>query len=196
MSQVIGITGGIASGKSMVTTYLRQKGYQVIDADELVHHMQSKGGLLYQRLVDEFGDSILTETGDLDRKYLAKRVFSDRYFLNKLSELQNSVIKDELLKKREQLLLTQDIIFMDIPLLFEQGYEAYCDQVWLVYVNRDQQLNRLMLRNQYSEEEAKSRIAAQLSFEEKKEKSDYIIDNSGSLEQSHQQIDNLLRGLC
>ena len=125
MAKIIGITGGIASGKSTVTNYLRQKGYQVIDADQVVHELQKPGGRLYQVLLSEFGTEILLADGQLDRKKLGALLFSRPNLLEKSSRLQNNIIREELALKREQLAATEELFFMDIPLLFEQEYEDW-----------------------------------------------------------------------
>ena len=169
MVRIIGITGGIASGKSTVTEFLRQQGYQVIDADQVVHELQEPGGRLYQALLSAFGSAILREDGRLDREELAGR--------------------------RDMLAETEDIFFMDLPLLFELQYEDWFDQIWLVDVTEKTQLSRLMTRNALSQEEAEKRIAAQLSLQEKRKRADVLIDNNGSLEETRQQIRNALQKL-
>ena len=119
MTKVIGLTGGIASGKSTITDFLRRQGYPVIDADQVVHELQAKGGKLYQVLVAEFGNSILTAEGDLDRKKLGQAVFENAGLRARLSLLQDKIIREELLARRDALKQTEDVIFMDIPLLYE-----------------------------------------------------------------------------
>lgn len=194
MKKVIGITGGIASGKSTVTNYLRQKGWSVIDADAVVHELQEKDGKLYEALVSKFGNAILDAQGQLDRKSLSDKVFNQPDLRKRLSTIQDDIIRQELLRRRDAL-SQEDVIFMDIPLLFELGYQSEVDETWLVYVNRAQQLIRLMERNGYSPKEAESRLGAQLSLEEKKRKADIIIDNRGSVEETFDQVDEVLRVL-
>lgn len=195
MKQVIGITGGIATGKSTVTQYIRNKGYVVIDADEVVHELQSKNGQLYNVLVAQLGEDILAPNGELDRKRLSDRFFSDHRLREKVSRLQNGIIRQELLARRDQLLSTKDVVFMDIPLLFELAYEKEVDYVWLVYLDAERQLDRLKKRNGYTSAEANNRIAAQLSLETKKTMADTIIDNSGTLAETYRQLERLLEEL-
>ena len=192
MAKIIGITGGIASGKSTVTNCLRQKGYQVIDADQVVHELQKPGGRLYQVLLSEFGTEILLADGQLDRKKLGVLLFSRPNLLEKSSRLQNNIIREELALKREQLAATEELFFMDIPLLFEQEYEDWFDQVWLVDVSKDTQLERLMTRNNLSQEEAQRRIAAQLSLAEKRQRAEIVIDNNGALSATLKQVQAFL----
>ncbi|BBD42452.1 dephospho-CoA kinase [Streptococcus anginosus] len=192
MAKIIGITGGIASGKSTVTNYLRQKGYQVIDADQVVHELQAKGGKLYQALVSWLGSAILNEAGELDRPKLSQLIFSSQENLAKSSRLQNDIIRQELANRRDQLAKIEETFFMDIPLLFEQDYADWFDEVWLVDVSKGTQLERLMARNNLSQEEAQQRIAAQLSLADKRQRAEIVIDNNGALSDTLKQVQALL----
>ena len=192
MAKIIGITGGIASGKSTVTNYLRQKGYQVIDADQVVHELQAKGGKLYQALVSWLGSAILNEAGELDRPKLSQLIFSSQENLAKSSRLQNDIIRQELANRRDQLAKIEETFFMDIPLLFEQDYADWFDEVWLVDVSKGTQLERLMARKNLSQEEAQQRIAAQLSLADKRQRAEIVIDNNGALSDTLKQVQALL----
>lgn len=192
MAKIIGITGGIASGKSTVTNYLRQKGYQVIDADQVVHELQAKGGKLYQALVSWLGSAILNEAGELDRPKLSQLIFSSQENLAKSSRLQNDIIRQGLANRRDQLAKIEETFFMDIPLLFEQDYADWFDEVWLVDVSKGTQLERLMARNNLSQEEAQQRIAAQLSLADKRQRAEIVIDNNGALSDTLKQVQALL----
>lgn len=195
MVRIIGITGGIASGKSTVTEFLRQQGYQVIDADQVVHELQEPGGRLYQALLSTFGPAILQEDGRLDRPKLGAMIFGNPDLLAQSSQLQNEIIREELAGRRDLLAEMEDIFFMDLPLLFELQYADWFDQIWLVDVTEETQLSRLMTRNGLSQEEAGKRIAAQLSLQEKRKRADVLIDNNGSLEETRQQIRDALQKL-
>ena len=195
MARIIGITGGIASGKSTVTEFLRRQGYQVIDADQVVHELQESGGRLYQALLSAFGPAILQEDGRLDRPKLGAMIFGNPELLAQSSQIQNQIIREELAGRRDLLAEKEDIFFMDLPLLFELGYESWFDQIWLVDVTEETQLSRLMSRNALSQEEAEKRIAAQLSLLEKRKRADVLIDNNGSLEETRQQIRDALKKL-
>ena len=195
MVRIIGITGGIASGKSTVTEFLRQQGYQVIDADQVVHELQEPGGRLYQALLSTFGPAILQEDGRLDRPKLGAMIFGNPDLLAQSSQLQNEIIREELAGRRDLLAEMEDIFFMDLPLLFELQYEDWFDQIWLVDVTKETQLSRLMARNALSQEEAEKRIAAQLSLREKRKRADVLIDNNGSLEETRQQLRDALQKL-
>ncbi|EFX94113.1 dephospho-CoA kinase [Streptococcus sanguinis] len=195
MARIIGITGGIASGKSTVTEFLRQQGYQVIDADQVVHELQEPGGRLYQALLSTFGPAILQEDGRLDRPKLGAMIFGNPELLAQSSQIQNQIIREDLAGRRDLLAETEDIFFMDLPLLFELQYEDWFDQIWLVDVTVETQLSRLMSRNALSQEEAEKRIAAQLSLREKRKRADVLIDNNGSLEETRQQLLDALQKL-
>ena len=194
MGKIIGITGGIASGKSTVTNFLRQKGFEVVDADALVHQLQKPGGRLFQILVEHFGEKVLLEDGGLDRPLLASLIFSNSEEREWSKETQGQIIREELGSLRDKLAKTEDVFFMDIPLLFEQDYASWFDETWLVYVRRDTQLDRLMNRDQLSKESAETRLASQWPLEEKKKFATYILDNNGSREQLLSQVVTLLEG--
>ena len=192
MGKIIGITGGISSGKSTVTNFLRQRGFQVVDADALVHQLQAPGGLLYNILVEHFGNQVLLKNGQLNRPLLASLIFSNPEEQEWSKETQGQVILEELAGLKNQLAQTEAIFFMDIPLLFEQGYESWFDEVWLIYLDRETQIERLMNRDKLSLEAAESRLASQWSLDKKKKLATHIIDNSGSLDQLLSQIISLL----
>ena len=194
MAKIIGITGGIASGKSTVTNFLRQKGFEVVDADTLVHQLQKPGGRLYQILVEHFGEKILLENGELNRPLLASLIFSNPEEQEWSKETQGELIREELGFVRDKLAQTEDLFFMDIPLLFEQEYASWFDETWLVYVSRDTQLDRLMKRDYLTIEDAQARLASQWPLEEKKRLASHILNNNGSREQLLSQVASLLQG--
>ena len=195
MARIIGITGGIASGKSTVTEFLRQQGYKVIDADQVVHELQEPGERLHQALLSAFGSATLQEDGRLDRPKLGAMIFGNPKLLAQSSQIQNQIIREELARRRDLLAETEAVFFMDIPLLFELDYEAWFDQIWLVDVTEETQLSRLMSRNALSQEEAEKRIAAQLSLKEKRNRVNLIIDNNGLQELTYQQLRDAIQKL-
>ena len=194
MGKIIGITGGIASGKSTVTNFLRQKGFEVVDADAVVHQLQKPGARLFQILVEHFGEKILLEDGELNRPLLASLIFNNSDEREWSKQTQGQIIREELGSLRDKFAQTEDVFFMDIPLLFEQDYASWFDETWLVYVRRDTQLDRLMNRDQLSKESAETRLASQWPLEEKKKFATYILDNNGSREQLLSQVVTLLEG--
>ena len=192
MGKIIGITGGISSGKSTVTNFLRQRGFRVVDADALVHQLQDPSGRLYNILVEHFGNQVVLKNGQLNRPLLASLIFSNPEEQEWSKETQGQVILEELASLRNRLAKTEKLFFMDIPLLFEQGYESWFDEVWLIYLDRETQIERLMNRDKLSLEAAESRLASQWSLDKKKKLATHIIDNSGSLDQLLSQIISLL----
>ena len=196
MGKIIGITGGIASGKSTVTEFLRQKGFQVVDADAVVHQLQKPGGRLYQVLVEHFGEKILLENGELNRLLLASLIFSNPEEQEWSKRTQGEIIREELAALRNQFARTEALFFMDIPLLFEQNYASWFDETWLVYVNRDVQLERLMKRDQISKEAAESRLNSQWPLERKISLASHSLDNNGNQEQLIAQVVQLFEEMC
>ena len=196
MGKIIGITGGIASGKSTVTEFLRQKGFQVVDADAVVHQLQKPGGRLYQVLVEHFGEKVLLENGELNRPLLASLIFSNSEEQEWSKRTQGEIIREELAALRNQFDQTEALFFMDIPLLFEQDYASWFDETWLVYVNRDVQLERLMKRDQISKEAAESRLNSQWPLERKISLASHSLDNNGNQEQLIAQVVQLFEEMC
>ena len=192
MAKIIGITGGIASGKSTVINFLRHKGFEVVDADALVHQLQKPGGRLFQILVEHFGEKILLENGELNRPLLASLIFSNPEEQEWSKRTQGEIIREELAALRNQFAQTETLFFMDIPLLFEQNYASWFDETWLVYVNRDVQLERLMKRDQIPKEAAESRLNSQWPLERKISLASHSLDNNGNHEQLIAQVVQLL----
>ncbi|VED92567.1 dephospho-CoA kinase [Streptococcus equinus] len=195
MTKIIGITGGIASGKSTVVDEVRKHGYQVIDADQVVHELQAKGGKLYQALLDWLGDGILKLDGELDRQKLGQMIFASKEMLAKSSQIQNGIIRQELARRRDELAKSQEVFFMDIPLLIERDYVDWFDDIWLVFIDGKTQLERLVLRNHLTREEAQKRIASQMSTEAKKTFADKLLDNSGDIATLKKKVAELLAEL-
>ena len=195
MTKIVGITGGIASGKSTVVAQLRKHDYQVIDADQVVHDLQKKGGRLYQALFDWLGDAILQDNGELDRQALGQAIFGNQEMMAKSSALQNDIIRQELAQRRQELAKTESLFFMDIPLLIELDYVGWFDAIWLVVVDDETQLNRLMARNHLTLAEAKKRMASQMPTKEKLAYADHILDNNGDKAALEKQVEALLTDL-
>ena len=194
MGKIIGITGGIASGKSTVTNFLRKQGFQVVDADAVVHQLQKPCGRLFEALVQHFGQEIILENGELNRPILASLIFSNPEEQEWSKRIQGKIIREELARLRDQLAQTEEIFFMDIPLLFEQDYVSWFDETWLVYVDRYVQVERLMKRDHLSKNEAEFRLAAQWPLEKKKDLASHVLNNNGNQDQLLTQVFSLLEG--
>lgn len=191
---IIGLTGGIASGKSTVSSFFRQKGAAVLDADQIARELSEPGGELHAEYVRHFGAEVLQNDGTLDRRRIGQIVFSDPQQKQWLDTVSHPAIRGELLRQLAQKQNEkQRLILLDIPLLFESGWDKMADKTCLVYVNETIQLQRLMKRNGYTRREAQDRIAAQMPLEEKKKRADYLIDNNGSLTDTIRQAEALLR---
>ena len=181
---MIGLTGSIACGKSTVSTWLRQQPKcVVIDGDKLSRDLTASGGAALPLIRAEFGESFFLSDGSLNRRKLGNHVFSNEDARLRLDNLMAPMLED-LTEKRIQEARYEgaDLCFLDYPLLFEKGYQRFCDSVWCVYLPHDLQLQRLMLRDNLSKEEAEKRISAVLSSDEKAMRSDVVIDNSGSVQ--------------
>lgn len=190
---ILGLTGGIATGKSLVSDYFKSKGYPVIDADQVSRQVVEAGSLGLSQVADHFGSHILFENGELDRKKLGQLIFSDSEKRKELNAIMHPLIRSEVLKQLNQLKKEgYDLIVLDLPLLFESSYEDQVDQVMVVHINKDLQLKRLMKRNDLSQREALQRIHSQMPLEEKMKKSQVLIDNSGTKKETFQQINTWL----
>ena len=191
MKKVIGITGGIASGKTTVCQYLNQQGYFVIDADEISRRLSQIGGPIYTAIKTSFGDAFFLPNQELDRKKLGQLIYEDASARDLLNSITHPKIVEEMKNLIEK--TTETIIFLDIPLLFEAKLSYLCDTIVCVYVDYETQLKRLMERDQISLEYAKTKIASQMSLEEKKKRSDYVIVSTEKYIQTQENIMNIVK---
>ena len=188
----IGITGSIACGKSTVSDYLKEKGYTIIDADKLGHVALTSEDVK-RRLSETFGANILVNN-EISREVLGKLVFGNDNNLKKLNNINHPKIKELILKLLEEH-ENEDLVFLDIALLYEANFVDLVEKVAVVYVDEDVQLERLMTRNFLSKEEALKRIESQMSPQEKASLGDFVINNSYRKEDTFQQIDEILEKL-
>ncbi|NPV28422.1 MAG: dephospho-CoA kinase [Firmicutes bacterium] len=188
--RVIGLTGGIASGKSLVSRLLRELGALVIDADQIAREVVEPGKPAYHSILREFGNQVLNPDGSLNRQALGRLVFSDPRKLERLNQITHPLIIAEIQKllKSYRLLFPEKAVVLDAPLLYEAGLESIVDEVWVVYVDYPTQLQRLMERDGLTREEARRRIEAQLPLEEKVKRADRVIDNRGTPEETALQV--------
>lgn len=191
-STVIGLTGGIACGKSMISAYLAQKGIPVIDGDLVARQIVEPGTKGLAQIVDTFGAEYLHADGTLNRAMLGSRVFADKEALQQLNAITKPLLL-EAFKTQINALQAHPMIVLDVALLLEDhDYKELADQVWVVTVSPVQQLARLMKRNNYTAEEAQNRINAQMSNEERIQYADVVIDNNGTMSETIAQVDRLL----
>jgi len=186
---LVGLTGGIASGKSLVGKVLRELGAHLIDADRIVHCLTEQNQSAWQEIVEHFGQGILLPNREIDRKKLGEIVFNDekqRTWLN--SCLHPKVFEAFLASVRNMRNRPPDtIIVLDAALLFETGYDKKMDRTLVVYVEPEQQLERLMRRDSFTKEQALARIRSQMPLMVKRGRADYVIDNTGSREHTERQ---------
>lgn len=190
----IGLTGGIASGKTMAADRLRELGAAVIDADELARSAVRPGSEGLRRIACELGDEMLLRDGSLNRKKLAELVFADDTARQRLNGILHPIIRDEMLRAAEAAEKAGSrVIVLDVPLLIESGWQDMADEVWLVTAPMEQRIDRIAARDGFDRQKAMARIAAQMSDEEKKPYADEIIENGGSLAELYRQTDGLYK---
>lgn len=194
-NKIIGLTGSISTGKTQVSNYLRDRGEKVIDADLIAREVVDLGAVK-EKIKEAFGDDIYKDD-ELDRKALGEIVFRDKEKRQVLNEIEHPEIYRIIL---EEIKNSKGRVFVDIPLLFEsqhlnEKYGLDFDEVWLVYVNRETQVKRLIKRDRISKGYALEKINSQMSVEDKKIMADVIIDNSGSLEETFKQVEENLKRL-
>ena len=192
MAFVLGITGGIATGKSSVVQHFIDLGFPVVDADIIARHLLDQNEQAYNEVVKVFGSEILQENGEINRQALGALVFNHPDKLKQLDEIMAPFLQESILAAIEQASQNQKLVIVDVPLMYEKGYDEWMDQVAVVYCTPNQQLKRLMQRNQLTEKEAKQRIDSQLPIEMKKLLAEVVFDNSNDLTQTIQQVDTWL----
>ena len=192
----IGLTGGIATGKSTVSNYLKELAYPLIDADVIARQLVEPGQEGLERLVVRFGREILDESGALNRQVFGQRLFRDAQLRQEVDQLLHPLIYEALEAESQRLAQAgAQLAFFDIPLLYETGYDQKMDQVWVVYLPHDLQVERLMARNGWGQDQAEAAIASQASIETKRQRADLVIDNQGTLAATFAQVDQALSRL-
>ena len=191
---IYGLTGGIGSGKTTVASILRDKGYTVLDADEIGREVTAKDKPLLRMLVQEFGIEIIREDGTLDRKLLADIAFGDRHKTARLNELVQTAILCRALEKFHKLSLLDrnKTMFFDVPLLYEAGWDRYMQQVWLVTAPQELRIERVQVRDGLTEEAIRERMNLQMSDEEKMKRADIIIENDEGMAKLMAQVEKAI----
>ncbi|MDQ0224635.1 dephospho-CoA kinase [Metabacillus niabensis] len=192
MTIVIGLTGGIASGKSTVSNMIRKQGLRVVDADIIAREVVEIGQPAYKKIIETF-DGILDEDKSINRQKLGSIIFADEKKRQQLNSIVHPAVREEMLKQVESEKQKNALaVVLDIPLLFESKLTHIVDKTILVYVDEHIQLERLMGRNGYTEHEARMRIESQMPLKEKLKLADYVINNNGTLEETERQLRNIL----
>jgi dephospho-CoA kinase len=185
---IIGLTGGIASGKSTASTYLKQKGLPIIDSDAIVHRLYLENEMMRQQIKEYFGIDVQTSQ---DKKALAQIIYKNPEHRLKLNDIIHpyvfKTIKCELKKLKDE-----KKVIIDMPLLFEVGYEKSCDQTVLIYCSEEIQIKRLMKRDHIDENTAKLKVTAQMSMEEKRSKADIVIDNQKDVQSLYEELNQII----
>ena len=181
----IGLTGGIASGKSTVSAELRRLGLPIFDADAEAKLAVAKGSEGLAQVIGALGSEYLTAEGELNRAKVAERVFHDKEALKTIEAIIHKIVwarAEQFMQENRS--AEKQLAVLDVPLLIECGWHKLVDSVWLVAVSRKQQIERAMLRSGMTADEVEARIAAQMSLAEKKKYADIVLDNSGTLEET------------
>lgn len=191
MTVVIGLTGGIASGKSVVSGMLADLGAYVIDADKVGHEAYRRGSGCYDEVVADFGQDVVGADGEIDRRALGAKVFGDPARRQRLQDIVWPWMRRTMEERLDSLRREGvPVVVLEAAVLIEAGWQDLVDQVWVVTVGRDVARDRLMSRNGLTPEQADARIDAQLSNEERAEHADVVIDNSGTIEELRGRVES------
>ncbi|EAD7211421.1 dephospho-CoA kinase [Listeria monocytogenes] len=189
MGKTIGLTGSVATGKSTVSNMIQQVGIPLVDADIAARKVVEPGTEGLKEIVAYFGEEILLADGTLNRAKLGEIIFKDKEKREKLNEITHPRVKDYMLEARERFFRAgEELVFFDIPLLFESHLESLVDQIVVVWTTPETELKRLMERNNLTKEDALRRIESQMGIDEKARKADFVIDNNESLEKTQKQV--------
>lgn len=192
MQKVIGLTGGIGTGKSTVSELLAVHGFKIVDADIAAREAVEKGSEGLEQVRQVFGDEAIDENGKMNRKYVGEIVFNDDKMREKLNQIIHPIVRDLMERQKEAYLKDGFNVIMDIPLLFENNLQDTVDETWLVHASESIQVERLMERNDLTQEEAKARVYSQISIDKKRRMADRVIDNRGTLLELKQNLEALL----
>jgi dephospho-CoA kinase len=190
---VVGLTGGIGSGKSTVSALLAAKGAVVVDADAVVHELQRPGTAVFEAMVDRFGNGIVAADGSLDRSAVADIVFNDPDALADLNGIVHPAVGAEIVRRMDELSTTDAVVVLDVPLMVESARGYPVAGLIVVDVDPDVAVRRLVEKRGMREDDARARIARQASREERRARADVVIENSGSLDDLAAQVDRAWR---
>ena len=191
--RVLGLTGGIGSGKSVVASIFKELGAEVIDADQLARDVVEPGQPALAEIASAFGPDILGKDGRLDRGKLAGIIFADAAARSRLNAITHPRIRERMADEVARRANRPGLLLLDIPLLYENARTGAVEKVIVVWVDRETQLRRLIERSALSLDEATQRIAAQMPLDEKRARADIVIDNRGSQEETRRQVETIYR---
>lgn len=193
MTFVLGLTGGIATGKTTVTRYFKRLAIPIVDSDIIAREVVEPGTLGLELIRANFGDGVIGEDGHLNRKKLGKIVFSDEEKRKRLNQLLSEELDKAISAEINQWVAKKvPLVVVDVPLMYEAHYDRKVDQVMVVDVPETIQLERLMARDGLSQAEAKKRIASQMPIEEKRRLADVLINNAGTVAETEEQLEKWL----
>lgn len=196
---VVGLTGSIASGKSLVSRILIDMGIMVIDADLVAREVVRPGQPAWHKIKEIFGEEVLNTDLTINRKLLAEKVFGNEQRLKTLNAITHPVIIEKIAGEinifRKESGNRRNLLVIDVALLIESGFENMVDKVWVVYIPEEVQIERLMKRDRITREQALKRVRSQMSGEEKKKHADAVIDNTGTIEETRERVELLVQDL-
>lgn len=194
MTYFLGLTGGIASGKSTADEFFKKKKIPIIDSDLIAHRIMEIGQNGYKAVVDYFGTDILNDDQTINRRKLGGIVFNDKAKLKKLNELTHPLVHQEIKQQMAQYRVNQEkLVVIDVPLLFESGFESLCNGVLVISITPELQIERLMKRNAFTKKEAIARINNQMPLSEKEKRATYVVANTGTIDDLEKKLSDLLQ---
>jgi len=199
MALIVGLTGGIVGGKSTVASIFKDLGAKIIDADKLGHSVILPNKPAWKKIVKIFGKDILQNDLTIDREKLGKIVFANQTLLKKLNEITHpeitKMIKKEINLAKNKTPNQEKVLIIDAALIYEAKIDRFMDKIIVVYIDKDEQIKRLIKRNNLSKDEALQRVRSQIPMEEKAKIADYVIDNSNSLNKTKEQVEKIWQEL-
>ncbi len=194
MTYFLGLTGGIASGKSTADEFFKKKKIPIIDSDLIAHKIMEIGQNGYKAVVDYFGTDILNDDQTINRRKLGGIVFNDKAKLKKLNELTHPLVHQEIKQQMARYRANQEkLVVIDVPLLFESGFESLCNGVLVISITPELQIERLMKRNAFTKKEAIARINNQMPLSEKEKRATYVVANTGTIDDLEKKLSDLLQ---
>lgn len=193
MKKIIGITGGISSGKTTVCNAIANKGYKIIDCDKINKDLSKIGMPIYKAIINTFGNDYLLDNNEIDRKKLGSLIFNNNEAKLKLNEITHPLILLEM--KRQISLINDKLVFVEIPLLYEAKLDNICDYVICVYLDKKTQLERLVKREGIDEAYALAKINSQMDLDKKRDLADYVINTMGDLDDTINQTEKIINKL-
>ena len=199
MALIVGLTGGIVSGKSTVASMFRDLGAKIIDADKLGHSVILPNKPAWKKIVKIFGKDILKNDLTIDREKLGKTVFTNQTLLKKLNEITHpeitKLIKKEINLAKNKTNNQEKVLIIDAALIYETKIDRFMDKIIVVYIDKDEQIKRLIKRNNLSKDEALQRVRSQIPMKEKAKMADYVIDNNDTLDKTKEQVEKMWQSL-